>query len=94
MVELKNEQFPMEELLRDQVLSNISPKRVDNLIIWNIGKGRVSLWFDKWSSQGPLNKYLMYDVKPSKILLTEVKLYHDVPDKAIWTLDNEGKFSI
>lgn len=91
-------------------------------IIWKVGKGDVSFWFDNWSRLGPLwqltpnnDHYSQITIKEvlsngtwnwnilqpqlneemkAKIIDLNIRIDEHKNDRAIWSLDNAGLFSI
>lgn len=45
---------------------------MDQRILWKVGRGEVSLWYDNWTKLGALWKFLPEDRKPSNIKLCDV----------------------
>ncbi|XP_060198361.1 uncharacterized protein LOC132627183 [Lycium barbarum] len=47
-------------------------RKMDNHILWKIGKGDIAIWYDNWTSLGSLVNYLPEDRKPRNQKLFEV----------------------
>ncbi|XP_059306149.1 uncharacterized protein LOC132057525 [Lycium ferocissimum] len=47
-------------------------RKMDNHILWKIGKGDIAIWYDNWTSLGALVNYLPEDRKPRNQKLSEV----------------------
>ncbi|XP_075103509.1 uncharacterized protein LOC142178080 [Nicotiana tabacum] len=95
---------------------------VEQHLVWLVGEGEISFWYDNWTKFGPLYKQLPDNVQPTDIKLKdvlvdgewqekncdvkwndairniinteEVEFLDGTPDKAIWSADNKGKFTI
>ncbi|XP_075091705.1 uncharacterized protein LOC142171892 [Nicotiana tabacum] len=46
--------------------------KVEEHMIWLVGNGEVSFWYDNWTSLGPLCKYLGDEARPKDIKLRDV----------------------
>lgn len=53
-------------------------KIIDKQILWKIGRGDVSFWFDNWSELGSLYKFLPLNHKPKNVKLSYMFLNNHI----------------
>ncbi|XP_060183608.1 uncharacterized protein LOC132613554 [Lycium barbarum] len=68
--------------------------QMEDNIIWQIGQGHVSFWYDNWTGEGALAGHSVPWAVKVAIQNMTVNFTLDTEDKDIWTPNLEGSFSI